>query len=215
MCAASQFMMEPCCSFPQTVTCLFSDSGSDRCRGPWNVFASLKRDFRAQRKCVCTVSAFISWGGEEEEEDGTREWHGLSCKQSGQEWDHPETVIDLANCPQLHKSNDVNLFLDQIIKKKKHLKLKCPANNTYSLIHMLIVEIRGHLRQFVRNNQLLPDCHRLPRFQSFKQHLLFDLEMTVREDEFDHCESWQWPSRADFCKQVKGDTVALHKQVDY
>lgn len=62
---ASQPTMEPCCSSPQTVTCLFSDSGSGRCRGTPNVFASLKRDFRAQWKCVCTVRAFISrrgWG---------------------------------------------------------------------------------------------------------------------------------------------------------
>lgn len=63
-------MMEPCCSSPQTVTCLFSDSGSDRWRGTGNVFASLKRDFRAQWKCVCTVRAFISRRGGEEEEGG-------------------------------------------------------------------------------------------------------------------------------------------------
>lgn len=60
--------MEPCCSSPQTLTCLFSDSGPDRCRGSPNVFSSLERDFRARWKCVCTVSAFISWGGEEEED---------------------------------------------------------------------------------------------------------------------------------------------------
>lgn len=71
-------MLEPRCSFPLTVTCLFSDPGSDRCRGTRNVFASPKRDFRAQWKCVCTVSAFISWEAEEggkeedEEEDRTR-----------------------------------------------------------------------------------------------------------------------------------------------
>ena len=57
-------MMEPCCSSPKTVTCLFSDSGSDRWSGTPNVFTYPKRDFRAQWKCVCTVSALISLGGE-------------------------------------------------------------------------------------------------------------------------------------------------------
>lgn len=77
--------MELCCSSPQTVSCLFSDSGPDRWRGTGNVFASLKRDLRAQWKCVCTVRAFISRRGgeeEEEEEDGTREWRRRSCKHS-------------------------------------------------------------------------------------------------------------------------------------
>lgn len=98
-------MLEPCCSFPLTVTCLFSDSGPDRCRGTRNVFASLKRDFRAQWKCVCTVSAFISWEGEEGGREGRKRRRGgrdpgvassVLGIQPGQERDHPEAAFDLA-----------------------------------------------------------------------------------------------------------------------
>lgn len=46
----------------------------------------------------------------------------------------------------------------------------------------LEVKIKDHLRQSVRDNQLLPDCHRLPRCQSFKQHLLFDLKMAGKTE---------------------------------
>lgn len=74
---ASQPMMEPCCSSPQTLTCLFSDSGV--CRRTPNVFASLKRDFRAQCKCVWTVSAFISWGGGRMRRKRTGPGSGVDC----------------------------------------------------------------------------------------------------------------------------------------
>lgn len=43
------------------------------------------------------------------------------------------------------------------------------------------ISFLSHLSQFVRNNQLLSDCNRLPCCQSFKQHLFFDLVTTSRE----------------------------------
>lgn len=52
----------------------------------------------------------------------------------------------------------------------KVTKFKLP--NVNALNHC---EQQKYLREFVGDNELLPDSHRLPCGQRFKQHLLFDL----------------------------------------
>lgn len=61
--SASQPMMEPGCSSPQTLTGLFSDSGSDRRKGTPSAFASLKRLQSSVEVCLYSKCLHKLGGG--------------------------------------------------------------------------------------------------------------------------------------------------------
>lgn len=53
-----------------------------------------------------------------------------------------------------------------------------------SCIYLLFgKQLQSHLGQLVGNDQLLSHSNCFPCCQGFKQHLFFDLEMTVRDDD--------------------------------